>query len=396
MVSSILVYVFQFCFFIYVASIKIQVKPEIYPRVWPYKSNLNFSKDWSDECDIPCVWSGNAEEADGVFYIIKNNRDATWAFNDKKVAPISIGCTTEGEHYYYLLTIPTFNKYFTASSFIDLRSDIPWLIKVSSYEEMQRVPQVQNPIRKAVTTIFNCFSKNNRELIVIEMSQIVPIDRIGTCLGNTPWPMCEEQPCEKEDVLKRYMFCLAFENGISHGYVTEKIHQCFRAGSLPIYYGSEDVSQLVPKGSYIDMSDFVSHKALAEYMVRVMENETLYNSYFEWKHRPLDPDYITRNKPFWDYKMQCRVCRYVWVKQRGLTWDKATQNATVNPNTSLDINQDDPKLLPLYRDETITLEEESPDVWPIFLMIFVLILLSYMSRVLILKKCLFLWKIRSH
>ena len=396
----LLVFVFQFCFFICVGSIKIQVKPEIFPRIWPYKNNLNFSKDWSDECDIPCVWSGNAEEADGVFYIIKNNQDATWAFNDKKVAPISIGCTSEGEHYHDLLTIPTFNKYFTASSFIDLRSDIPWLIKVSSYEEMQRVPQVQDPNRKAVTTIFNCASKNNREDIVIEMSEIVPIERIGNCLRNAPWPMCEEKPCEKEDILKRYMFCLAFENGISHGYVTEKIHQCFRAGSLPIYYGSEDVSQLVPKGSYIDMSDFVSHKALAEYMVRVMENETLYNSYFEWKHRPLDPDYITRNKPFWDYKMQCRVCRYVWVKQRGLTWDKATQNAAVNSNTSLDINQEpnylyDLKLLPLYNDTKI---EESLKLWETLFMVslVLMILIAYFSRVLRLRKRLFLKLFRCH
>ena len=242
---------------------------------------------------------------------------------------------------------------------------------------MQRVSQVKNPIKKAVTTIFNCASKNNQDDIVIEMSEIVPIDRIGNCLRNIPWPMCEEQPCEKEDVLKRYIFCLAFENGISPGYVTEKIHQCFRAGSLPIYYGPEDVSQLVPKGSYNDMSDFVSHKALAEHMVQVMDNKTLCNNYFEWKQRSLHPDYITRNKPFWDYKMQCRVYRYVWVKQKGFTWDKATQNATVNPKVnliSLDLHQYlnnyyDPKLLPLYKDGNITFVEELSKVWSALLMI---------------------------
>ena len=253
--------------------------------------------------------------------------------------PISIGGTTEGAHYYSLLTIPTFKKHFTASSFIDTRSDIPWVLKVSSYEDMQNVPQVQNPIKKAVTAIFNCGSKNNRETIVMEMSKIIPIDIIGNCLRNVPWPMCGDQPCKKDEVLKKYMFCLVFENGVSPGFVSEKIHQCFRAGSLPIWYGTEDVALLVPKGSYVDMRDFQSHLALAEYMVKLTNNETLYNSYFEWKKRPLDPDYVRRNKPFWEYKVQCRVCRYVWVKQRGLMWDRVTQNSTVILNASPDTNQ---------------------------------------------------------
>ena len=54
MVSSILLYVFQICLCILVNSIKKQVKLEIFPRYWPYKGDLNFSKDWSDECDVPC------------------------------------------------------------------------------------------------------------------------------------------------------------------------------------------------------------------------------------------------------------------------------------------------------------------------------------------------------
>ena len=326
---AILLYVLQFCLCILVYSIRIQVKPEVMERYWPYNGDLNFSKDWSDECDVPCVWTGKADNADGVFYVVKNNEDARWAFNDAKVAPISIGGSTEGAHYYSLITIPNFLRYFTATSFIDTRSDIPWVLKVSSYEDMQSVPQVQNPIKKAVTAIFNCASKNNRELIVKEMRNIVPIDSIGNCLRNAPWPMCGNRTCQKDEVLRKYMFCLVFENGVSPGFVSEKIHQCFRAGSLPIWYGTEDVALIVPKGSYVNMNDFESHIALAEYMVQMINNETLYNSYFEWKKRPLDADFVRRNKPFWEYKVQCRVCRYVLVKQKGLTWDRVTQNATV-------------------------------------------------------------------
>ena len=51
-----------------------------------------------------------------------------------------------------------------------------------------------------------------------------------------------------------------------------------------MYYGTAHVSRLVPIGSYIDMRDFESHTALAEYMVRLMENETLYDSYLNGRN----------------------------------------------------------------------------------------------------------------
>ena len=309
-------------------SIRILVKPEIFDRYWPYTTDVNFSRDWSDECDIPCLWTANTDNIDGVFYFIKNGKEARQAFEDKKIVPISIGGSTEAMHYYPELNNEMFRKYFNASALLTVGSDIPWLTKISSYVQMQQVKQIQNPIRRSVIANINCASRNNRENIVQEMSEIIPIDRIGNCLRNKPWPFCGEQACTKEEALRKYMFCLAFENGDIPGYVTEKIHDCFRAGSLPVYYGTEYVANLVPQGSYIDMRDFESHKLLAEYMVTVMNNATLYDRYFEWKYHPLDPDFIERNKPFWDYKVQCRVCRYVWVIQRGLTWDKFKQNST--------------------------------------------------------------------
>ena len=333
--KSLYIHALLICIICTANSIRILVKPEIYERVWPYNGNLNFSKDWTDECDVPCVWTGKTENIDGVFYIIKNNEDAQRAFNDTKLAPISIGGSTEARHYYSLLTNEMFRREFTASALLATGSDIPWIHKVLSYEEIQKIKPSINPIRKGVIAMFNCDPRNNRVNILKDMMDIFPIASIGHCLGNEKWPMCGSVECTKEEALRMYMFCLAFENGDTPGYVTEKIHQCFRAGSLPVWYGTKEVSWMVPKGSYIDMRDFKSHIELAEYLLEVMNNVTLYNSYFEWKEHPLDPGYVARNAPFWDYKIQCRVCRYVSVIQRGLIWDKMTQNAKIeNPELS--------------------------------------------------------------
>ena len=329
MKSLVYTHAFLICFYCTANSIRILVKPEILRREWPYNGNINFSRDWTDECDVPCIWTGTTNNIDGVFYMVKNNIEAQWAFEDVKLAPLSIGGSTEGTHYYPLLTNENFQREFNASALLDTGSDIPWIIKVSSYEEIQKIKPITDPTRKGVIATFNCASKNNREQIVRDMMKIFPIASIGHCLRNEKWPMCGPVECTKEEALRMYMFCLVIENGNTPGFVSEKIHQCFRAGSLPVWYGTKDVSLLIPKGSYIDIGDFKSHIEAAEYLLEVMNNVTLYNSYFEWKNHPLDPDYVARNKPFWDYKIQCRVCRYVSVIQRGLIWDKITQNAKI-------------------------------------------------------------------
>jgi hypothetical protein len=42
----------------------------------------------------------------------------------------------------------------------------------------------------------------------------------------------------KIDIMRRYRYCLAFENQRQPGYVTEKLLDCFVAGSVPLYWGA--------------------------------------------------------------------------------------------------------------------------------------------------------------
>ena len=42
----------------------------------------------------------------------------------------------------------------------------------------------------------------------------------------------------KIDIMRRYRYCLVFENQRQPGYVTEKLLDCFVAGSVPLYWGA--------------------------------------------------------------------------------------------------------------------------------------------------------------
>lgn len=78
--------------------------------------------------------------------------------------------------------------------------------------------------------------------------------------------------------IQNYRFCFAYENWQnSVSYITEKIFDCFTAGTIPIYLGSSTITKYVPKGCFIDARDFQSIKEIHNYILH-MDEET-WNQY---------------------------------------------------------------------------------------------------------------------
>lgn len=77
---------------------------------------------------------------------------------------------------------------------------------------------------------------------------------------------------DKLATLAHYRFCVCYEN-MSHikGYVTEKIWDCFSAGTVPIYWGADDITEYIPKECFVDRRDFPSNRALLRFVTRMGE-----------------------------------------------------------------------------------------------------------------------------
>lgn len=73
----------------------------------------------------------------------------------------------------------------------------------------------------------------------------------------------------KLEVLSRYRFCLCYENTAFPGYITEKIFDCFAAGTIPVYFGAPDVEWQIPRETYVDVRSFRDIGAL-EYFIQSM------------------------------------------------------------------------------------------------------------------------------
>ncbi len=84
---------------------------------------------------------------------------------------------------------------------------------------------------------------------------------------NTCWRgMIAQGPGPKLDVLSRYKFCLGFENTSFPGYITEKIFDCFLAGTIPIYMGAPDILDYIPRSCFVDLRRFNNYDELGEYL----------------------------------------------------------------------------------------------------------------------------------
>jgi hypothetical protein len=70
----------------------------------------------------------------------------------------------------------------------------------------------------------------------------------------------------KAAVLGQYDFALCFENCILRGWITEKLFDCFFAGTVPVYWGPPEIADVVPPECFIDMRRFSDYVDLRTFL----------------------------------------------------------------------------------------------------------------------------------
>lgn len=77
----------------------------------------------------------------------------------------------------------------------------------------------------------------------------------------------------KADTLSRYRYALCFENMILKGWITEKIFDCFYAGTIPVYWGAPDIADYVPESCFVDMRNFKNYQELRDFLKSLTDND---------------------------------------------------------------------------------------------------------------------------
>jgi len=91
-------------------------------------------------------------------------------------------------------------------------------------------------------------------------------------LGSSSAP----QPCvDKFALMSGYRFAIAFENVIYPGYFSEKIMECFVAGTIPVYWGHGSWRGKCPEEAVIDAARFSGWEELEMFMRNMPQQKAM-------------------------------------------------------------------------------------------------------------------------
>lgn len=141
-----------------------------------------------------------------------------------------------------------------------------------------------NKSKLAAWFVSNCNSRNNREQFVRDLQKELQrhnqkIDTYGKC-GTLKCPR-NSALCDRY-LEEDYYFYMSLENSNSEDYVTEKLLTPLLHHTVPVVLGAADYDRFLPPGSYLHGRKLGPAK-LAEEMVKIMQNATLYANMFRWR-----------------------------------------------------------------------------------------------------------------
>ena len=122
------------------------------------------------------------------------------------------------------------------------------------YRSFEDNIKIFNPINKIpLKNISAVISNGNsiRNNILIKLHTKVHIDFGGTFMNNIPKVKGNHLSDSLIEFYKQYKFGIAFENSIGEYYITEKIFNIFKAGIIPIYFGTTKINEYINPKRFI-------------------------------------------------------------------------------------------------------------------------------------------------
>lgn len=94
----------------------------------------------------------------------------------------------------------------------------------------------------------------------------------------------------KTEFQRKCKFTLCFESTSHYGFITEKITDAFYADTIPVYYGSPNVTDIFNKDAFINAADYDSFDDVIEKIKELDQDD---EKYLEMMRQPIlvDPNY---------------------------------------------------------------------------------------------------------
>ena len=203
--------------------------------------------------------------------------------------------------------------------------------RITPLESSNVINRAVGKSRLAAWVISHCDASSRRDDYIRELSKYIGLDGYGRCAGRACTTLGEtlrhrdREGCERM-ISDTYKFYLSFENSLCDGYISEKLWNKLASGKVvPVVLGGSNYSRVLPPNSFIDVTNFTSPKTLAKYLLKLDKDDSMYNSYFEWR----------RYYMISCVKHQCKLCEYLntYTKKKVYTnirkwWNDCTDYKT--------------------------------------------------------------------
>lgn len=130
-----------------------------------------------------------------------------------------------------------------------------------------------------------------REELLHKLSEYKRVESAGYFENNIPNNYICDTYEKKKELLRKSKFNICAESTDLDGFVTEKLLHALSCNTIPIYFGSESVSEDFNSEAYIDLRDFASLEDLVEYVKKVDQDDELYKNYLTKRKYAIENQY---------------------------------------------------------------------------------------------------------
>lgn len=218
-------------------------------------------------------------------------------------------CILKGEHSCNnIINFPLF-------AFYSYTYDFTYQFKQPHYDRTRWSPTIYNkittvPLKNVCVIVSNGSDQEGRNYFFEELEKHVAIDYAGIYKNNVP--IVKSEHCSPEFVkfVSQYKIIITMENSKNKTYITEKILHGFAAGTIPVYWGSDYVTDYFNKERFINVPSF-NNDDIQSAITTIMD--VLHNDdrYLEIVNKPI---YVNNIVPFSLYNISTAIQEKLQIK----------------------------------------------------------------------------------
>jgi len=149
---------------------------------------------------------------------------------------------------------------------------------------------IPNPItivpEKNICVIVTNGDSEGRNYFFEKLEKMIPIDYAGEYKNNIPRIKYDHCTPEFINFVSQYKFIITMENSKNETYITEKILHGFTANTIPVYWGSDYITEYFNEERFINVKDF-NEETINQSIEKILEIINNNEKFLEIVNKPI-------------------------------------------------------------------------------------------------------------